>query len=67
MERNTFYTYKITAWDNMAKSWKEDEVFNYKSFIKMAKIYKTNKDFVNIKHYIITHTAIEVNVDETII
>lgn len=67
MEKNTYYTYKITAWDNLSKSWKENGASNFKSFVKLVRLYRSNKYFTNIKHYIVMNTEIEVNIDETIV
>lgn len=66
MEDSTYYTYKITAWDNLSKSFKEDEVGSFKTFINYVRLYHNNKYFTDIKHYIVTHTIIEVNIDETL-
>lgn len=67
MKDSTYYTYRISAWDEFSKSFKEDESGNFMGFIRYVKLYKANKHFRNIKTYIVTHTIIEVNIDETII
>ena len=68
MEKDsTYYTYKISAWDNISNSFKEDESGNFTTFLKYVRLYHKNKNFRNIKHYIVTHTIIQVNIDETII
>lgn len=67
MKDSTYYTYKISAFDNLSKSFKEDEAGSFKTFIKFVRLYNNNKHFTNIKHYIVTHTIIEVNIDETLI
>lgn len=62
---NKYYTYKIEAYDNLSKSFKEDECSSFKSFVNLARLYKNTKSFTNIKHYIIVHEEIKVNIDET--
>lgn len=63
LEQTASYSYKISTWDDKNKRFQEEELTSFQAFIKMLKIYNENKNFMNIKTYIITHTAVRININ----